>query len=138
MNVIWWFIHCKNINPYIWQVIFITNFMDHNLAGVKYTFHRFVQNKHKFHSFTSIVWTLISYTLFKYKCHMLIICLFVLFKHGCCMSTHVVYTWMSVTQLSCLNNTWHSCLNFTNLWNNKFHMNSEQTHEAYKFVMCSS
>ncbi len=64
-----------------------------------------------------------------------VICLFVLFRHKCCMSIHVVYTWKSCTWLLCLNNAWHSCLNDTNPWNNIFHTNLEQTHEAYKFVM---
>jgi hypothetical protein len=65
------------------------------------------------------------------------ICLFVSFKHGCCMSIHVVYTQKLYTWLSCLNNAWHLCLTNTNLWNNKFHMDLEWTHEACKFVMCA-
>jgi hypothetical protein len=39
------------------------------------------------------------------------------------------------TQLSYLNNAQHSCLTNMNLWNNKFCMDLEWTHEAYKFVM---
>jgi hypothetical protein len=35
----------------------------------------------------------------------------------------------------CLNNAWHSCVNNTNPWNNKFHMDLERTHKVYKFVM---
>jgi hypothetical protein len=65
--------------------------------------------------------------LFKhwYHAHCLntnVICLFVLFKHGCCMSIHVVYTWKLYTWLSCLTNI--------NLWNNRFRMDLEQTHET--------
>jgi hypothetical protein len=63
-----------------------------------------------------------------------------LFKHECHMHVHIVYTWMSYvyscclhtklcTWLSCLNNAWDLCLNYTNLWNNKFKM--EWTHEFY-------
>jgi hypothetical protein len=64
-----------------------------------------------------------------------VICMFVLFRHGCCMFIHVVYTQKSCTWLSCLNNAWHLCLNDTNPWNNRFYTNLERTHEAYKFVM---
>ncbi len=60
---------------------------------------------------------------------------FVLFKHEYCISICVVYTRKSCTQLLCLNNVWHSCLNNMNLWNNKFLMNLEQTHKGCKFVM---
>jgi hypothetical protein len=73
-----------------------------------------------------------------YRAHCLntnVICLFVSFTHRCCMSICVVYTRKSYTRLSCLNNAQDSCLTNTNLWNNKFWMDSEQTHEAYKFVM---
>jgi hypothetical protein len=64
-----------------------------------------------------------------------VICLFISFKHGCCMSIYVVYTQKSYTWLSCLNTAWHLCLTNKNLWNNKFHMDLEWTHEAYKFVI---
>ncbi len=78
--------------------------------------------------------------LFEYRCyaHCLdtnVISLFVLFRHRCCMSIYVVYTQNSCTQLMCLNNPWHLCLHNTNLWNNKFCIDLEWTHEAYKFVM---
>ncbi len=63
-----------------------------------------------------------------------VMCLFVLFRHNCWMSICVVYTQKLCTQLLCLNNAWHSCLNDTNPWNTKFCMNLEWTHEAYKFV----
>jgi hypothetical protein len=56
-------------------------------------------------------------------------------RHGCYMSIHVVYTQKLCTRLSCLNNAQHSCLNNMNLWNNNFHIDLEQTHEVYKFVM---
>jgi hypothetical protein len=64
-----------------------------------------------------------------------VICLFVSFKHKCCMSIHVVYTWKLYTQLSCLNIARHLCLTNMNLWNKKIHMDLEWTHEVYKFVM---
>jgi len=67
--------------------------------------------------------------------HTNVICLFVSFKHECCMSIHVVYTQKSYTQLLCLNNAQHLCLMNTNLWNYKFHMDLEWTYEVYKFVM---
>ncbi len=79
--------------------------------------------------------------LFEHQClvHCLntnVTCMFILlFRHGCCMYIHIVYTWKSCTQLLCLNNARHSCLNDTNPWNNIFHMDLEQTHETYKFVM---
>jgi hypothetical protein len=47
-----------------------------------------------------------------YRVHCLnmnVICLFILFKHGCCMSTCVVYIRKLYTRLSCLNNAQHSC-----------------------------
>jgi hypothetical protein len=48
--------------------------------------------------------------LFEHQCHVHclntnVICMFILFGHGCCMSIHVVYTLKSCTQLLCLNNT---------------------------------
>jgi hypothetical protein len=64
-----------------------------------------------------------------------VICLFVLFRHGCCMFIRVVYTQKSCTWLLCLSNAWHLCLNDMNLWNKRFCMDLEWTHEAYKFVM---
>jgi hypothetical protein len=77
--------------------------------------------------------------LFEHQCceHCLdtnLICMFVLFRHECCVSIHIVYTQKLCTRLLCLNNAWHSCLNNTNPWNNKFCMDLEWTHEAYKFV----
>ncbi len=67
-----------------------------------------------------------------------------LFRHECHMHVRIVYTWMlcvysyclhmkSCTWLLCLNNARHSCVNNMNPWNNRFHMDLEQTHEAYKF-----
>jgi hypothetical protein len=57
-----------------------------------------------------------------------------LFRHGCCMFIQVIYTRKSSTQISCLNNAWHLCLNNTNLWNNKFCTYLKWTYEACKFV----
>jgi hypothetical protein len=90
-----------------------------NNSCAKFAFHRFVWNKHECHSSTCVIWTLMSCTLF---------------RHGCCMSIHVVYTWKSFTQFSCLNNAWHLCSNNTNLWNNKFCTYLKRTYEACKFV----
>jgi hypothetical protein len=64
-----------------------------------------------------------------------VICMFILFKQGCCMSICIVYTRKLCTQLVCVNNAWHSCLNDINPWNNKFYTDLEQTHEIYKYVM---
>jgi hypothetical protein len=77
--------------------------------------------------------------LFEHQCrvHCLntnVICLFILFKPKCCVF-HIIYTWKLCTQLPCLNNAWHSNVNDANPWNNRFHMDLEWTHKAYKFVM---
>jgi len=63
-----------------------------------------------------------------------VICLFVSFKHICCMFIHVVYTQKLYTWLSCLNNA--MCLTNTNLCNNKFRIDLEWTHGVCKFVWC--
>jgi hypothetical protein len=102
-----------------------------NNRHAKSTFHMFIWNKHGCHSSICIVWTLMFCTLFKHECHIL----FVLFKHKCCLFVRVVHTPKSCTQLLCLNNAQHLCLNNMNLWNNKFHTDLEQTYEACKFVM---
>jgi hypothetical protein len=47
----------------------------------------------------------------------------------------VFYTQKSCTRLPCLNNAWHLYVNDMNPWNNKFHIDLEQTHEVYTFVM---
>jgi hypothetical protein len=55
------------------QSMFITNFMDHNLATIimqKFIFYRFVWNRHRCHSSTCIVCTSMLCVLFKHKCHM--------------------------------------------------------------------
>jgi hypothetical protein len=41
-----------------------------NISHVKFAFHRFVWNRHGCHSSTYILWTLMSCTLFRHKCHM--------------------------------------------------------------------
>jgi len=97
-----------------------------NNCHVKSSFQRFVWNKHRCHSSICIIWTLMLCAFLNTN----VICLFILFKHKCCMSIHVVYTWKLCIQLPCLNNTW-----IMNLWNNKFRMDLEWTHETYKFVM---
>jgi hypothetical protein len=102
-----------------------------NNSCVKSIFHKFVWNKHGCHSFIE---------LFEHWYHVHcfntnIICLFILFKHECCMSIRVVYTWKSCTWLPYINNAQH--LNNASLWNNKFCMHLEWTHEACKFMMLS-
>jgi hypothetical protein len=138
MNVIWWYIYCIiRIWVHIYGKPYITNFMDHNFAIIV-VWNIFFIGLYGIN--TNVIPLLVLFEHW-YHAHYLdinVICIFVLFRHECYMSTHVVYTQKSGTQLLCLNNTWHLCLNFTNLWNNKFRMNLEQTHEAYKFVMCSS
>jgi hypothetical protein len=89
-------------------------------SRAKFVFHRFVWNRHISHSSTCIVGTSMSCALFRHKCR---------------ASIHTVYIRKSCTKLLCLNNAWHSCVNDTNLWNNRFRMDLEQIHEAYKFVM---
>jgi hypothetical protein len=116
------------------RLAFITNLMGHDLAII-------VMWNLLFTGSNGIdTYVIHLLVLFKHWCqvHCLeakVICLFTLFKHECCMSIRIVYTWKSCTQLSYLNNAWHSCLNHTNPWNNKFCMDLEQTHETYKFVM---
>jgi hypothetical protein len=68
---------------------------DNNMSK-KFSFHRFIWNRHRCHSFTCIVWTSILYALF---------------RHKCCVSIRIVYT-----QKSCLhtNNAWHLCVNDMN------------------------
>ncbi len=85
------------------------------------------------------------FILFEHWCHVHclntnVICLFVLFKHECCVLICIVYTQKLCTQLPCLNNAWHLCVNDTNPWNNKFCTYLKWTYEAYKFVMyvCNS
>jgi hypothetical protein len=41
-----------------------------NNSHAKFIFHKFVWNKHGSHSFTCVVWTLISCALFRHECHM--------------------------------------------------------------------
>jgi hypothetical protein len=79
--------------------------------------------------------------LFEHRCHvfylnMNVICMFVLFRYGYYVFICVIYRWKSYTQLPCLNNAWHSCLNDMNSWNNKFRMDLEQTHEVYNLWWC--
>jgi hypothetical protein len=117
----------------IWSV-FITNFMGHDLAII------IMQNFLFIGLYGINTYVIHLFVLFEHQCHANclntnVICFFILFRHGCYMSIHVVYTWKSCTWLPCLNNVWHSCLNNTNLWNNKFCTYLEQNHEAYKFVM---
>jgi len=87
---------------------------------VQIVFHRFVWNRHGCHSFICNVWTSMSCALF---------------KHKCCVSIRIVYIWKLCIKLLCFNNAWHSCVNDTNLWNNRFRMDLFQIHEAYEFVM---
>ncbi len=113
---------------------FITNLMGHNLTII-------VVRNVLFIGLYGINMNVINLlVLFEhwYHAHCLdtnVIWLFILFKHGCCMSIRVVYTRKSYTWLSCLNNAQHSCLTNTNLWNNRFRTNLKQAHETYKLVM---
>jgi hypothetical protein len=93
----------------------IINFMG-NKCCAKSVFHRFIRID------MDVIHLL---RLFEHWYHvhyldMNVICLFVSFTHKCSMFIHVVYTWKSCTQLSCLNNAQHWCLNNMNLWNNRF------------------
>jgi hypothetical protein len=115
----------------------ITNFMGHDLTII-------VVQKLFFIGLYGIDMDVIHLlVLFELKCHVHyldtnVICLFVLFRHNCCMSICVVYTQKSCAWLLCLNIAWHSCLNDMNPWNTTFCTNLEWTHEAYKFVMDGS
>jgi hypothetical protein len=107
----------------------ITNLMGHDLAIVVVWSWFFIG---LYGINTNVIHLLVLFE-HKYCAHYLnmnVICLFVLFKHRCCMSIHVAYTWKSYTQLSCLNNAWHSCSTNTNLWNNRFWVDLKQTHET--------
>jgi hypothetical protein len=115
------------------QVFHLSNFMGHNLVII-------------------VMWNLVFiclYGIYTNVIHLFVlfehwwgahcfdtnvICLFILFIHRCCMSICVVYAQMPCTQLFCLNNTQYSYLNNMNPWNNTFHTDLEQTHEACKFV----
>jgi hypothetical protein len=112
---------------------FITNFMSQNLIIiiVQFFFHKFIWNIHKCHSSIYIVWTLMSCALFKHECHMpiRIFKTWMLYVYLCCLHTKVVH------MTFVLNNARHSWFNNMSLWSNKFGMNLEWTHEAYKFVM---
>jgi len=85
-------------------------------------------NRHRCHSSICIIWT--SHQYHSHCLNTNVICLFILFKNICCMYICVVYIQKSYTQLSCLSNAQHSCLNNMNLWNNRFHTYLKQTHEA--------
>jgi hypothetical protein len=108
------------------RVYIITNFMGHDLAII-------------------IMWNLLFIcsceidlnvihllVLFEHQCHAHclntnVICLSILFELKYCMFICVICTWKLCT--------WFSCLNNTNLWNNKFCMNLELTHETCNFMV---
>jgi hypothetical protein len=103
-----------------------------NNSCVKYIFYKFVWNRSM-----DVIHLLI---LFEHQCHAHclntnVTWIFVFFRLKCGMSIHVVYTQKLWIWISCVNNAWQSCWNNTNLWNNRLHMDLEQTHEACKFVM---
>jgi len=110
----------------------ITNFMGHNLIIIV-VWNLFFISLYGIDMNVIHLFVLIEPQCCAHYLNTNVICLFILFKHKCCMSIHVVYTWKFCTWLMCLNNAQHSCLNNTNLWNNKFHTVLEQTHEACKF-----
>jgi len=114
----------------------ITNFISHNLVIIV------VQNMFFIGSYGINTNVIHLFVLFKHWCcahclDMSVICMFISFKHGCTMFICGVYTWKLCTQLLCLNNVRHSCLNNTNLWNHKFHTYLKWTHKAYNFLMLS-
>jgi len=139
------------------QEIFLMSFQSKNQKQHLKAFHRIIQMIHSHHKLHGSQFDNNScvkldfhklidmdvihlFVLFEYQCcvHCLntnVICLFILFKYICCMCIYVVYTQKLCTQLLCLNNAQHSCLNNMNLWNNKFHMTLEWIHEACKSVM---
>jgi hypothetical protein len=102
----------------------ITNLMGHNLVIIIVWNVFFVSSYGINTNFINLL------MLFEhwYHAHFLdtnVICLFVLFKHGCCMFIHVVYIRKLYTRLLRLNNPQHSCLtntnyeitNFAHIWN---------------------
>ncbi len=116
---------------------FNINFVGHNLAII-------------------LIWNLLSiglykintnvihlFVLFEHWCcvHCLntnVMCLFVLFEYICCMFIHVDYTWKSCTQVPCLNNARHLCLNNTNLWNNWHRWQCHGVHSfEYSSMTCN-
>jgi hypothetical protein len=108
----------------------IINFIGHDLAII------IVQNLISIGSYGINMNVIHLLILFEHWCcvHCLdtnVICLFELFRHKCCVSIFIVLTRKSCTQLPCLNNPWHSCVNDMNPWNNKFCTNFDLTHEAY-------
>jgi hypothetical protein len=99
---------------YCGRCFYITNFSSHEIIMIV------VQKLFFLGSYGIDTNVIHLFVLFEHRCraHYLntnVICLFILFKHKCCMSIHVVYTWKLCTQLLCLNNAQHSCLNNTNL-----------------------
>jgi hypothetical protein len=102
---------------------------------VKPTTHTWQLRKKRIDPFNYVIITfLLPWTLWK-NLNTNVICLFVLFKDKCYMSIRIIYTWKSCTQIQCLNNAWHSCVNNTNPWNNIFCTDLEWAHEASKFMM---
>jgi hypothetical protein len=130
---IWWY-DLKTKLMVLTQMKTTTNFMGHDLTIIV------VRNLFFISSYEIDMNVIHLFLLFEHWCcvHCLntnVICPFVLFKHECSVFICIVYIWKSCTQLLCLNNAWHLCVNDTNPWNNKFRMDLEWTHEAYKFVM---
>ncbi len=112
----------------------ITNLMDHNLAIIVVRNLLFIG----LYGININVIHLLVLFEHRYHAHCLdtnVICISILFKHWCCMYVHVVYTWKLYTRLSCLNNAQHLCLINTNLLNNIFHVDLEQTHEAHMWCV---
>jgi hypothetical protein len=61
-------IACSNVNFIVSHHKLHGSWFGNN-SHAKFAFHRFVWNRHECHSFTCSVWTLISCTLFRHKCH---------------------------------------------------------------------
>jgi hypothetical protein len=115
----------------------IKNFIRHNLAITIVQFFLFI-SPYGIDTYVIHLLVLLEHQCRVHCLDMNVICLFILFKHKCCMSICIVYTRKSCTWLLCLNNAWHLCVNNTNPWKNRFCMDLKWTHEAYKFVMNSS
>ncbi len=117
----------------IWNV-FITNFMGHELVIIIMQNFLFIG---LYGIDTDVIHLLV---LFEHQCHvycldMNVICIFVLFEHKCCVFICIVYTRKSCARLPCVNNAWNMCLNNMNPRKNRYCIDFEQNHEAYKFVM---
>jgi hypothetical protein len=65
-----------------------------NNNHAKFTFHRFVWNRHKCHSSTCIVWTLMSCALFRHESDMPIDIVYtqMFYVYSCCLYMKIMHT----------------------------------------------